>query len=122
MRYPLFLFVVIILLNSCSSDEDANSNVAPTIYIDSSRIEITEVLDLGKKPSILQGLAVYDNMAFQFYSSSVCKIFNLDSKELISTMNLPEGHYGSVEFSHEYVNPTDNFPLLYVGGEDVRKS
>lgn len=116
MRYPLFLFVAILLLNSCSSDENANSDVIPIDYIDSSRIEIIEALDLGRKPSTLQGLSVYDNMAFQFYSSSVCKVFDLDSKELVSTINLPEGHYGSVEFSYEYGNPNDNFPLLYVGG------
>lgn len=113
----LMLLSFVFLMCSCDSGNNMEPVIAPVEYIDSTRIDITELLDLGNKPSSLQGLAVYNNKAYQFYSSSVCGVFDLDTKQQVAMLNLPEGHYGSTEFSHEFKNSSEDIPLLYVGGK-----
>ena len=112
----LFTFVLYLFVFCACGKENNNDVIKPIDYIDSTRVSISDVIDLGSKPSALQALAVNGDRAYQFYSSGVCKVFNLETKELVSSIDLPEGHYGSAEFITEYDNPNSGIPLLYIGG------
>lgn len=61
-----------------------------------------------------QGMAIYNGVIFQCYADGSCKLVDLDTGTLINTLALEAGHAGSVSFSSEFYEETDEFPLLYI--------
>ena len=67
-----------------------------------------------------QGFAAYQDFAFGFYDSGICRCIDLNSKEIISEFNLPgaafnkSNHAGVACFSEEFLTSNDEFPLLYL--------
>ena len=120
MNRLVLICIALACLSACSREDNSDS-VRYVDYVDSTRISVSDVIDLGSKPSTFQALALYGNRAYQFYSSSVCRVFDLDTKELVSSIDLPEGHYGSAVFSTEYGYPDSDVPLLYIGGRMTGK-
>lgn len=110
---------VVALIRIIMNQEETEKEVQK---IDSADVHIEEVLDLGNKFRAMQGMTVWGNYLYQFYSSSRCRVFNLLNKESVSELQLPEGHYGSVAFSNEYGSEGEEIPLLYVGGSMAAKT
>ena len=67
-----------------------------------------------------QGFAVYNDVAFCFYHSGICRTIDLNTKKIIAQFYLPsEAHHGRNHagvacFSEEFYDGTDEFPLLYL--------
>lgn len=70
--------------------------------------------------SSTQGLAVHDNVLFQFRASgtsvrNLVSLFDLtDKSTIISNMTINSEHGDSASFSNEYYANGDEFPLIYV--------
>lgn len=66
----------------------------------------------------IQGFSVYGNYIFQFYAtgSGVLRIFDKATGTLVAehTTGLYSQHGGTCAFSNTFVDPDDDFPLLYV--------
>lgn len=109
------ILILVVLLFSCGKEDI--STIEKTVYIDSASVQMSEFVDLGKKPKGLQGMDIYDNHIYQFYNNGVCRVFGCETKEFVKTLQAPEGgHYGSVVFSSKYDVASEELPLLYVGG------
>ena len=67
-----------------------------------------------------QGMAIYNGVIFQCYADGSCKRVDLDTGTLINTFALGAGHAGSVSFSSEFYEETDEFPLLYISDFDLQ--
>ena len=70
----------------------------------------------------MQGAAVYGDKLFQFYVGGTCYVYNLLDGSLIESfkMNaLSTAHLGSPHFSNTFRNEGDEYPLLYVNGQDA---
>ena len=67
-----------------------------------------------------QGFAAYNDIAFGFYDTGICRCIDLNSKEIISEFYLPDAahnknnHAGVACFSEEFLTSYDEFPLLYL--------
>lgn len=66
----------------------------------------------------IQGFAVYGDYIFQFYASGsgVLRIFNKTTGSLVAehSSGIYSQHGGTCAFSNTFVDPDDDFPLLYV--------
>lgn len=67
-----------------------------------------------------QGMSTYNDYAFCFYDTGICRCVDLISKEIISEFCLPDeahhnkNHAGVACFSEEFYQDDDEFPLLYL--------
>ena len=67
-----------------------------------------------------QGFTAYGNVGFFFYDTGVCRTLDLEKKTIIAEFALPEpvfnkkNHAGQANFGTERVDPSDEFPLLYL--------
>lgn len=67
-----------------------------------------------------QGFAVYNEIAFCFYNSGICRTVDLITKTIIAQFNLPpavhhmRNHAGVACFSEDFYDDDDEFPLLYL--------
>lgn len=127
MGEKLNLFIVLILTvlaTSCNKEYDVDQQpIEPLLVqrLDSTFVHVDEILNLGNHYRAMQGMTVYGDFLYQFYSSSLCRVFSLHDGKFVSEIELPKGHYGSVAFSYD--NHFDNdYPLLYVGGPMAEKT
>ncbi len=113
--YRVFILFSVAICLSCSHED--NLSQAPNVVrlVDSVDVSMQEILSLGSKPSSLQGLAVYEDCCYQFYTNGRCRIYNLLDGKLKDDVTLPGGHYGSTVFN-EFEDTEDGLPFLYVGG------
>ncbi len=112
----LLAIIFALFAYSCSNDDNLDPVPFRTEYIDSAEVKMTEFINLSDNPKAMQGMTVYGDRLYQFYNNGRCRVFDMMSKQLIDDKTFVEGHYGSVEFSDEYENPSDELPLLYIGG------
>lgn len=113
----LLSFICFLLACSCSNDDNFASEPFMTQYVDSVDVNMTEFIDLGAKPKAMQGMTVFGDKLYQFYNGGRCRVFDMMSRQLVDDTTFVAGHYGSVEFSDEYENPTEDLPLLFIGGQ-----
>lgn len=65
-----------------------------------------------------QGIAVHNGVMFVGFASGTARkqkmrAFNAKTGELYGSFDIEGGHLGSLAFSDEYYDPSDDFPLLY---------
>lgn len=72
---------------------------------------VTESLDMN----VWQGVAYYGGLLFIFNGGDACTIVDYQTGETLQTLtNITQGHGNSANFSTEFFDPSDEFPLLYV--------
>lgn len=60
-----------------------------------------------------QDIAVYNNVVFQLFNPDYVALFNLSDGSIINSYEISCGHGNSCQFSNEFYNSTDTYPLLY---------
>ena len=62
-----------------------------------------------------QGMAIYNNILFQFMDSNLVSLYNLGNfGEYLGSFAITCGHGNTASFSTEFQNSADEFPLVYV--------
>lgn len=91
---------------------DVNGNA---IYGGYSNYTITTLFNNGGASDWIQATAYYDGVIFQFTEGKF-KTLDLTGASISSgyITDTTFGHANSVQFSNEFYDPTDRFPLLYV--------
>ncbi|MBO4795761.1 MAG: hypothetical protein J5553_00090 [Verrucomicrobia bacterium] len=98
------------------------------------RIDLTSpVMNIGYlftethevKDSSIQGAAVYGKYLFQFNNfRERCAIYDLETGKLVQTIELERDkllHCNNANFSRQYYDGSDPFPLLYISMENILK-
>ena len=73
-----------------------------------------EVYDASGNPKTGQGFAVYGDYLFQFFDGGYCRVYNMNTAQLINSFSIAVGHANQVSFSDTFYDSGDTFPLLYV--------
>ena len=77
------------------------------------------------KDSSVQGAAVYGKYLFQFNNyRERCAIYDLETGKLVQTIELERDkllHCNNANFSRQYYDGSDPFPLLYISMENILK-
>lgn len=60
-----------------------------------------------------QGFAIYNDVMFQFYSDDVVILSDFTDGTQIVKLAITSGHGDTVDFSKEFYNVSDEFPLIY---------
>jgi hypothetical protein len=64
-----------------------------------------------------QDIEIYDDYLFVGFSGTECiKVYSLDDYALLTTLDVSVNHGSHMQFSKDFYDPADEFPLLYVGG------
>lgn len=85
---------------------------------------VKQPYDLPLPRAIHEGLTsrqdfdIYDGVLFQLYSDNYVALLNLDTGSVIASYPLNSGHSNSCQFSEEFYDSSDRFPLLYCFGYD----
>ena len=66
---------------------------------------------------VKQACAAYGNVIVQFYADNLARMYNINTGELIHEYTTETGHGASAQFSTEFLNDGDDYPLLYVSEE-----
>lgn len=61
-----------------------------------------------------QGMAYCNGVVFQLYSNDVLVMVDYATGTKIAEMTIDSGHGDSIDFSNEYYNQQDEFPLAYI--------
>ena len=77
------------------------------------------------KDSSVQGAAVYGKYLFQFNNfRERCAVYDLEADKLVQTIELERDkllHCNNANFSRQYYDESDPFPLLYISMENILK-
>lgn len=79
------------------------------------------------KGKSFQGFTVYNDIAFCFYNTGICRTLDLNTKQIIAEFNLPKeanhskNHAGVACFSNDFISDEDEFPLLYLSSYQENK-
>lgn len=98
------------------SENVVYTSAPPVVDYDNYTLSESFSLSVGN----CQGIAVHNNVLFQFRASgtsvqNLVSLFNLtDKSTIISNMTINSEHGDSASFSNEYYANGDEFPLLYV--------
>lgn len=71
----------------------------------------THVAPSGKTA---QGCALWNKKLFQFMNSDLCRVYDIDTGEILSEFSCTCGHGNSAVFSSEYAENNSDYPLIYV--------
>ena len=122
-----FLFFIAISVG-CTSDDILDGGILEPDNQDSERhsfsyrAEIYVIIPgLGMcQGKSFQGMSTFNDYAFCFYDTGICRCVDLNNKEIISEFYLPDeahhnkNHAGVACFSEEFYQGEDEFPLLYL--------
>lgn len=87
-----------------------------------------KIVDIGDdfSPSVAftstaaQGMAIYNGFAFGLLKEGGCIVYDLENSAIVGQFVLPVSgstmHCNSADFSNEFYDSSDDFPLLYVSG------
>lgn len=100
---------------------DKNGNIVysdqlPSVDYDDYTLQDLYHINVGN----CQGIAVYNNVLFQFRASgtsvvdTVCLFNFANGSDITRNMSIESDHGDSATFSKEFYAPRDEFPLLYV--------
>lgn len=67
-----------------------------------------------------QDMETFGNYLFVAYDEDYIKVYSLTDYSLITTISVETLHGNGIQFSSEYYDESDSFPLLYVGGSNNR--
>lgn len=63
---------------------------------------------------VMQGGTIFNGKLFQGYKDNYIQIYDIATNNLDAQFNINGGHCNSMEFSKEYYNSSDDYPLLYI--------
>ena len=67
----------------------------------------------------LQSMSLFDNKSFCFEAGTECYVFDIDTKEVFNTGELPEqSHHNNAQFLDIYFDKEDKYPLLLLSRGD----
>ena len=112
--FVLFVVFFVVILSGCKNGylniEEAFKNEEPPY-------EFENILDVSDEKGTPQDIEIFDNYLFVASSSKDrIRIYSLDTKELVFEKTMWIAHGSSMQFSNEYYDKKDSFPLLYTGG------
>lgn len=123
----LLLYFLLVSLSGCSEEFIESEEIEPlpapsdVSHFDYSASVYADIPGLGScEGKSFQGFAVYNDIAFCFYNSGICRCVDLENKSVIAQFYLPaeahhsNNHAGVACFSEEFYNDNDEFPLLYL--------
>lgn len=136
--FAIFISFLAFSLSGCSEDFNDDASGQTPYHLDPSQVATRSIHynaslyltipGLGScEGNSFQGFAVYNDVAFCFYHSGICRTVDLNSKEIIAQFYLPEeahhgrNHAGVACFSEEFFEPDDAFPLLYLSSYQENK-
>jgi hypothetical protein len=61
-----------------------------------------------------QGFAIFNGVLFQFFGNNKVSLINMETSDTITTLDVVSEHGDTADFSNDYYNQDDEFPLLYV--------
>lgn len=95
--------------------ENAYNSKGKEVIVSYNSYEISTLFNKGGSGDWIQATAYYDGVIFQF-SAGKFKTLDLTGASISSGyINVTSfGHANSVQFSTEFYDPSDRFPLLYV--------
>lgn len=103
--------------------EDAVS-ATPAYYYEGEIIDVkkhgynvSSLYAVPTKPSdtdYQQGFAVFDGVLFQLYANDYVILANFSDGSIIATLPITSSHGDTIDFSNEYYDPDDEFPLAYI--------
>ena len=63
-----------------------------------------------------QDFDIFNNVLFQLFSDNYVALVNIETGSVIASYAISSGHGNSCQFSNEFYDPSDNYPLLYCFG------
>ena len=118
--FPL-LFITIIF--SCSSSNYITDDIIwdEELYADSATWHFERIMPMSgivEESKSVQGMAVWDSIAFVLNHGGYCRIVNLNKKLVLDTLKLASyganNHANNVTWGNQFYDATDNYPLLYI--------
>lgn len=76
-------------------------------------LQSTAVADVAGTTSY-QGFAVYGGVIFQLFSDNKIELIDMASKTSIGVLDITSGHGDTIDFSDEFYDAADEFPLAYI--------
>ena len=64
-----------------------------------------------------QGFAYCNGVIFQLYSNDVVVLIDATTGQKIAELEIKSDHGDTIDFSNEYYNPSDEFPLAYISSD-----
>ena len=61
-----------------------------------------------------QGFAIYNDVIFQLYSNDKVNLIDYNDGAVIATLDIKSDHGDTIDFSNEFYDPSDEFPLAYI--------
>lgn len=61
-----------------------------------------------------QGMTIYNGVIFQLYSNDKVELIDLDTGASIAILDITSDHGDTIDFSNEYYEEGDEFPLAYI--------
>ena len=61
-----------------------------------------------------QGFAIYNNVIVQLYSDNKVTLINYNDGTVIATLDITSDHGDTIDFSSEFFDANDEFPLAYI--------
>lgn len=80
------------------------------------RFSAERLLTITGSGTTVQDIEILGDYVFAAYGDDSLKVYSLSTKTLLATLSVAVHHGSSVQFSYEYYNESDDFPLLYSGG------
>ena len=98
------------------SGNDLNLAIPKGYYVSKLYTSGTDNYPAGKN---MQGFAIYKSTLFQFCSSNLCRLYDMnDDLSIIADITVGCDHCNSAVFSETFYNPSDEYPLVYVSDAD----
>lgn len=136
--FAVISLFMLFFLSGCSEDFNDGSSRERSPYLDPTQVATLKlhyqaslfmtIPGLGScEGNSFQGFAVYNDVAFCFYHSGICRTIDLNTKEILGQFYLPDeahhgrNHAGVACFSEEFYSPDDDFPLLYLSSYQENK-
>ena len=129
MRRSLAFVLSLFFFSSCSSNHiediiEITIDSADNQDKDSTKsyFKLDYYFSLNRGGNYTQGGAIFGDYLFQVTTGSELHVYNFTEKEFVTTIKLPiAGHADTMCFGVEKVNEDDEFPALYISGQNVNK-
>ena len=84
-----------------------------------SELVYQEKFGEGNSLRLNQSMCIYRDRVFCFNHGKECCVYDLDSKERLSSDPLPDkSHHNNAQFSHFFYSESDDYPLLFLSRGD----
>ena len=92
------------------------------INVDVQKYNVDAMTVVSKSPSAItvgevnsnQGMAICNGVIFQLYSNDVVELIDYETGEIIADLTIKSDHGDCIDFSDEYYQQGDEFPLAYI--------